>query len=54
MSAPDLGMTHQEFLEPLHAPGENDAVAPEFLVDELTCGHAAREKPSNPVSLLGF
>ncbi|WP_163999529.1 primase-helicase family protein [Pyxidicoccus caerfyrddinensis] len=37
---PDLGMTHREFLESLHAPGEDDAFTPEFMRQVAAFAHA--------------
>jgi putative DNA primase/helicase len=37
---PDLGMTHREFLESLHAPSEDDAFTPEFMVQVAAFAHA--------------
>lgn len=36
---PDLGMTHREFLESLHAPGEDDAFTPEFMRQVAAFAH---------------
>jgi hypothetical protein len=35
----DLGMTHREFLESLHAPGEDDAFTPEFMCQVAAFAH---------------
>jgi hypothetical protein len=37
---PDLGMTHREFLESLHAPSEDDAFTPEFMRQVAAFAHA--------------
>ncbi len=37
---PDLGMTHREFLESLHAPGADDAFTPEFMRQVAAFAHA--------------
>ncbi|RKH40303.1 hypothetical protein D7Y23_34955 [Corallococcus sp. AB050B] len=36
---PDLGLTHREFLESLHAPGEDDAFTPEFMRQVAAFAH---------------
>jgi hypothetical protein len=41
---PDLGMTHREFLESLHAPGEDDAFSSEFLRQVAAFAHAMRTR----------
>jgi putative DNA primase/helicase len=37
---PDLGMTHREFLESLHSPGEDDSFTPEFMRQVAAFAHA--------------
>ncbi|MFB1484423.1 primase-helicase family protein [Corallococcus sp. RDP092CA] len=43
----DLGMTHREFLESLHAPGEDDAFTPEFMQQVAAFAHEVSTRAVN-------